>query len=214
MALFLDSVDLDAIRDGMELGIYSGVTTNPGLLEGIPPADRLERYGEIARICPGSIYLQVTRQVPREMEHQALVLAEVASGRTVIKLPMSPDALRLCHSLQNHRVPVCITAVFTPAQAYAAALAGAHTVAMFVGRITRAGGDGIESLRQAMQILRAASLDTRIVAASIPDVDTLSRVLTVPGVDATIPARLQEPMLSHPGTEEAIAGFAKASAGR
>lgn len=214
MALFLDSVDLDAIRAGMELGIYSGVTTNPGLLEGIPPADRLERYGEIARICPRSIYLQVTRQVPKEMEHQALVLAEVAPGRTVIKLSMSAEGLRLCQRLQKHRVPVCITAVFTPTQAYAAALAGAHTVAMFIGRISRAGGDGVEALRQAMQILRAASLDTRLVAASIPDIETLARVLTVPGVDATIPARLQEPMLTHPGTEEAIAAFAKASAGR
>lgn len=214
MALFLDSVDLDAIRGAMELGIYSGVTTNPGLLEGIPPADRLERYGEIARICPKSLYLQVTRTTPKEMEHQALVLAEVAPGRTVIKLPMSADGLRLCQSLQKYRVPVCITAVFTPTQAHAAALAGAHTVAMFIGRITRAGGDGVEALRQANQILRAASCDTRLVAASIPDIETLAAVLTVPGVDVTIPHRLQKPMLSHPGTDEAIADFTKASAGR
>jgi transaldolase len=213
MALFLDSAELDEIRSGMELGIYSGVTTNPGLLKNLRPEDRLDRFAEIAKICPKSIYLQVSSKSISEMENQALTYVEVAPGRTIIKVPMGADGLKLCGQLKTHSVPACITAVFTPTQAYAAACAGAHAVAIYVGRITKSGADGLAVVRQVADMFAAGELSTSILAASIPDVDSLTQILSVPGVDATIPYRLQESLLHSKGTLEAIEEFTAAARG-
>jgi transaldolase len=211
MALFLDSVDLDEIKSGMELGIYSGVTTNPLLLANIPPEDRLERLGSIAKICTNSLYLQVDRLALSEMEEQALTLVEVAPGRTVIKVPFSENGLKLCRRLRHLPLPVCLTAVFSATQAYSAAAAGAHAVAIYVGRITRGGEDGVRVVRHAAAMLSAAGMRTSLLAASIPDIETLAELLTIPGIDATIPYKLQEPLLKHPGTSEAIEQFARSA---
>jgi transaldolase len=211
MALFLDSADLDVIRSGMELGIYSGVTTNPSLLADIPPEDRLDHLGAIAKICRRSLYAQVELESIARMEREALTLVEVAPGRTIIKVPMSEDGLRLCEKLRSRNVPVCITAVFSPSQAFAAAAVGAHAAAVYVGRLFKKGEDGTGVVRKAAEILRAQELQTRILAASIPDIEALTTLLAIPGVDATIPASLQEPFLQHAGTQEAIDEFKKVS---
>jgi transaldolase len=207
MALFLDSANLDEIRSAMEFGIYSGVTTNPSLLKDLDPEDWLERYAAIAKICLKSIYLQVDWGPIAEMKDQALTLVEVAPGRTVIKVPIAPESLKLCQELKEHGVPVCVTAVFTPAQAYAAASAGAHAVAIYVGRLNRRGDDGIQVVKEVSQMFRAGELSSSIVAASIPDTETLVPLLSIPGVDATIPYRLQASLLHDKGTLEAIEEF-------
>jgi transaldolase len=209
MALFLDSADLDEIRSGMELGIYSGVTTNPSLLDGIPKEDQLDHLGNIAKICRKSIYAQVSLKPLAKMEREALTLWEVAPGRTIIKVPMSDDGLRLCQKLGSKNVPVCMTAVFSASQVFAAASAGAHAAAVYVGRLLKRGEDGIAVVRKAAEILRAQELPTRILAASIPDVEVLNSLLSIPGVDATIPASLQQPFLQHAGTQEAMEEFRK-----
>jgi transaldolase len=211
MALFLDSADLDVIRSGMELGIYSGVTTNPALLCDIPREDRLDHLGAVAKICRKSIYAQVELQSVAKMEREALTLVEVAPGRTIIKVPMSADGLHLCEKLRSKNVPVCITAVFSPSQVFAAAAVGAHAAAVYVGRLFRKGEDGTGVVRKAAEILQAQELEMRILAASIPDIEALNTLLAIPGVDATIPASLQEPFLQHSGTQEAIDEFEKLS---
>jgi len=207
MALFLDSADLDEIRSGMELGIYSGVTTNPALLANIPREDRLEHLGAIAKICRKSLYAQIDLKPVAKMEREALTLVEVAPGRTIIKVPMSADGLSLCQRLQSKNVPVCITAVFSPSQVFAAAVAGAHAAAVYVGRLFKRGENGTGVVRKAAEILQAQELQTRILAASIPDIEALTTLLSIPGVDATIPGSLQEPFLQHAGTQEAIEEF-------
>jgi len=213
MALFLDSADPDEIRSGMDLGIYAGVTTNPVLLSNLRLEDRLERFAEIAKICPKSIYLQVSWKTVSEMENQALTYVEVAPGRTIIKVPMAAEGLKVCSLLKTRTVPTCITAVFTPTQAYAAACAGAHAVAIYVGRISKSGADGVAVIRQVADMFAASKLSTSILAASIPDIDTLIQILSVPRVDATIPFRLQESLLHSKGTDEAIEEFTAAARG-
>ena len=211
MALFLDSADLDEIRSAMELGIFSGVTTNPALFCDIPREDRLDHLGAIAKICRKSLYAQVELQSMAKMEREALTLVEVAPGRTIIKVPMSADGLRLCQRLKSKNVPVCLTAVFSPSQVFAAASAGAHAAAVYVGRLFKKGEDGVGVVRKAAEILQAQELQTRILAASIPDIEALTTLLAIPGVDATIPGSLQEPFLQHAGTQEAIEEFKKLS---
>ena len=207
MALFLDSADLDEIRSGMDLGIYSGVTTNPALLANIPREDWLEHLGAIAKICRKSLYAQIDLKPVGKMEREALTLVEVAPGRTIIKVPMSAEGLCLCQKLQSKNVPVCISAVFSPSPAFAAAAAGAHAAAVYVGRLFRKGEDGTGVVRKAAEILQAQEMQTRILAASIPDIEALTTLLSIPGVDATIPGSLQEPFLWHVGTQEAIEEF-------
>ncbi|HOX46814.1 MAG TPA: transaldolase family protein [Myxococcota bacterium] len=214
MALFLDSVDLEQIQLAMQLGIFAGVTTNPKLLAGLGSGERLDRLGEIARRIPGSLYLQVTPRSEAELERQALTLREVAPGRAVIKVPMGADGLRAVGRLREHGLPVCLTALFTVPQVFAAGCARAHAAAVYVGRITRAGGDGVAVAREGAAALRAAGLSTRLLAASIPDADTLQRLLAIPDIDLTIGSALLPALYDHPGTSAAIAEFEAAAASR
>jgi transaldolase len=207
MALLLDSIDVDEITTAMELGIFSGVTTNPKLLAGVPRSEHLERLAEIARICPGSLYAQVDHGLADLMEHEALTLWEVAPGRTVIKVPMSREGLVLIGRLRPQKVPVCITAVFSAAQALLAGAAGASAVAVYVGRIDKGGQDGAQVVADSAALLSANGHRTRVLAASIPDVDRLVQVLKVADIDATVPASLVAAMQEHPGTQAAIEEF-------
>ncbi len=211
MALLLDSIDLDEIRTAMDLGVFAGVTTNPKLLAGVPRSDHLERLAQIARICPGSLYAQVDHGLADLMEHEALTLREVAPGRTVIKVPMSREGLVLVGRLRTHQVPVCITAVFSAAQAVLAGAAGANAVAVYVGRIDKGGADGAQVVADSAALLAANGYRTRVLAASIPDLDRLVQVLKVPDIDATIPASLTATMQEHPGTLAAIEEFGAAA---
>jgi len=211
MALLLDSIDLDEIRTAMDLGIFAGVTTNPKLLAEIPRSEHLERLGEIAQICPGSLYAQVDHGLADLMERQALTLREVAPGRTVIKVPASREGLVLVTRLRAHQVPVCVTAIFSPAQAAAAGAAGAQAVAVYVGRIDRAGQDGVQVVADCAAVLAAGGHQTRVLAASIPDPDRLIQVLKIPGVDVTIPASMIAALLDHAGTTQAIGDFDQAA---
>ncbi len=214
MALFLDTIDLGEIERTAELGIFAGVTTNPKLLAGMSTSGRLDRLGEIARRTAGSLYLQVTQRTAADMERQALTLREVAPGRAVIKVPMGAAGLEATARLREHGLPVCLTALFSVPQVFAAGCARAHAAAVYVGRITRAGGDGVAVVREGAAALDAAGLGTRLLAASIPDAETLARLLAVPGIDLTLSPALLPALLDHPGTTEAIAEFEAASSGR
>jgi transaldolase len=211
MALLLDSIDVDEITTAMELGIFAGVTTNPKLLAGVPKGEHLERLAEIARACPGSLYAQVDHGLADLMEHQALTLREVALGRTVIKVPMGREGLVLVGRMRPHQVPVCLTAVFSAAQAAAAGAAGASAVAIYVARIDKSGRDGLQVVADAAALLAAGGHRTRVLAASIPDAQRLVQILKVPGIDATIPASLIPDLLDQPGTQQAIDEFTAAA---
>ena len=207
MALFLDSVDLDKIAPAMELGLFAGVTTNPKLFAHIEPDQRLEHLASIAKICRGSLYIQVDLDTPEAMENQALTLREVAPGRCIIKAPMSEAGLNLVARLRPHKLPVCLTAAFSALQAVAAGAVAAHAVALYLGRIDRAGGDGQAALRDAAAALKAAGKSTRVLAASIADETALLAAMQVPGIDLTIPAHLLPKLIDHPGTTDAIEEF-------
>jgi TalC/MipB family fructose-6-phosphate aldolase len=214
MALFLDSVELDEIQRAMELGIFAGVTTNPKLLAGMGSGARLDRLGEIARRIHGSLYLQVTPRNDADLERQAQTLREVAPGRVVIKVPMGAAGLQAVSRLRAHALPVCLTALFSVPQVVAAGCARAHAAAVYVGRITRAGGDGVAVVREGAAALRAAGLPTRLLAASIPDAETLERLVAIPDIDLTLAPALLPALYDHPGTTAAIAEFEAASSGR
>ncbi len=214
MALFLDSAEPEAIRAAMPLGIFAGVTTNPALLSRIPLADQLEHLGEIARLCRKTLYLQAHGSSVEELERYALLLYEVAPGRTVIKLPMGREGLLACQALRARGVPVCLTALFSPLQVAAAALAGAHSAALYVGRVSARGEDGVAVAAQSRRVLSALHSSTRLLCASVKDPPTLLSLLEIPDADVTIPPTLQEALLSHPGTAEALEAFRAAARSR
>jgi TalC/MipB family fructose-6-phosphate aldolase len=214
MALFLDTIDLDEIGRAMELGLFAGVTTNPKLLSGLGPSERMDRLAAIARRCAGSLYLQIHPRSPGDMERQALTLREVAPGRTVIKIPMGAAGLQAAQRLRSHELPVCLTALFSLPQVMAAGAARVHAAAVYVGRVTRGGGDGVAVAREAAHALRAAGLPTRVLAASIPDAGTLEALLAIPDLDITLPPSLLSTLLDHPGTQAAIEEFEAAASSK
>lgn len=210
MALLLDSVDLDEIAAAMELGIFSGVTTNPKLLAGVARRDQLDHLGAVARIGHGSLYMQVEHGPAEAMEEQALTLQEVAPGRCVIKVPISQEGLVLCQRLRAHRLPVCMTAIFSPLQAVAAGAAGARAAAVYAGRLARSGEDGPAVVADCARVLAGHGQTTRVIAASIADAQMLLALLRVPDIDLTLPGRLLPALLQHAGTTAALAEFAEA----
>ncbi len=211
MAFFIDSIDLDEIRSAAKLGLFSGVTTNPKLFSKIARSEMLDHLAKIAAVSQGSIYVQVDLEDIQQMERQALTMMEVAPGRIVIKCSASLQAFELCYRLRPHRLPVCVTAVFSSLQAAAAATAKAHAVAMYTGRISDFGGDGIDTIANTAKILSSMRSSTRLLAASIKDQHTLEQLLQIPGIDVTIPGFLLESLWQHQGTKKAISEFRTAA---
>lgn len=210
MSFFIDSIDLDEIRSAMALGLFSGVTTNPSLFAKTARSQFLDHIAKIASISQGSIYVQVDLGTIEQMERQALTIMEVAPGRIIIKCTMSPQGLELCGRMRQHDLAVCMTAAFSPLQAAAAAAAHAHAVALYTGRISDSGSDGIQVVAQSAEILASMKSSTRILAASIRDERTLTSLLKIPAIDVTIPGTLVESLWQHTGTQEAISAFKKA----
>lgn len=211
MSFFIDSVNLKEIQSAMELGIFSGVTTNPKLFSKMARSELLDHLAKIANISHGSIYVQVDLRDLAQMERQALTIMEVAPGRIIIKCPMSAQGLELCTSLRKERLPVCLTAVFSPLQAAAAATARAHAVALYTGRISDSGADGISAVSKSSEVISAMGSSTKVLAASIRDENMLIELLKIKGIDITIPSSLVKTLWHHPETDKAISEFKQAA---
>lgn len=208
MKVFIDTANLDMIRDIDSWGILDGVTTNPSLVakEG---TDTPTRVAEIAKILGDR---------PVSAECMAIDCAGmVAEGRKLhaiadnvnVKLPMCVESLKACKVLSSEGIPVNMTLIFSPLQAMLAAKAGATFVSPFVGRIDDIGADGIQMLSEVIETLRADvdTFDTQVIAASIRTVNHALAAAEMGCDIATIPYDVIKKMIAHPKTDEGIAKF-------
>ncbi|MEM4309338.1 MAG: transaldolase family protein, partial [Candidatus Nitrosocaldus sp.] len=157
--IFLDTANLDAIRKYNDMGILDGVTTNPTLLAK-ENSDPIEIMKEIIRIVKGPVSLEVVSTDLDGMLEEAHRLARFGTN-AVIKIPMIPDGLKAIKRLSSEGIKTNCTLVFSPNQAILAAKAGATYVSPFIGRLDDAGHDGMQVIRDVVQIFRNYNFSTK-----------------------------------------------------
>ena len=211
MRLFLDTANLDEVRQGAELGVVSGVTTNPSLVarEGIGDRDSYRSVVlEIARIIHGPISVEVTARSVEGMVEQARDIA-TWHPNVVVKLPSTPDGFRAMAQVAREGIPINQTLCFSVNQALLGAQAGVTYVSPFVGRLDDAGHRGMEVVEDIVSVLRRHDLPTQVLAASIRHPLHCVEAAMAGAHIATMPYKVLTQMMDHPLTAAGDATFTR-----
>jgi transaldolase len=205
MKIFLDTANTDEIRRGLEFGIVDGVTTNPSLVAREKRPFR-ELIGEITRLVPGPVSVEVTGATAAEMLPQARDYAAIAAN-VVIKVPVNLEGLKAVKTLRAEGIQTNVTLVFSAAQALLAAKAGATYVSPFVGRIDDISGDGMALIEEIAQIFENYDIATEIIVASVRHPLHFVQAARIGAHVATIPFATFSQLLRHPLTDIGIEKF-------
>lgn len=205
MKLFIDSANVEEIREAYSWGIISGVTTNPSLIarEG---RDFKEVVREIASIVDGPISAEVISLEAPEMIREARELFKIHHN-IVIKIPMTLEGLKAVAALSEEGIPTNMTLIFSTNQALLAARAGATYVSPFVGRLDDVGHDGISLVGEITQIFAHYELPTQVIAASIRHPLHVTQAALAGAHIATVPFKVLKQMAQHPMTDLGIERF-------
>jgi transaldolase len=205
MKIFIDSADIDEIREYAGTGLVDGVTTNPSLAAKTG-RDYVEVLKEITGIVKGSVSAEVLATDHDGMMAQGKRVAKIA-GNITVKVPLTWDGLKACRGLRAEGITVNVTLCFSPVQAMMAAKAGATYISPFIGRVDDAGEDGVGLIRDIRAIYDNYGFETQILAASIRSVSHV-RESALAGADiATIPGSIFKLLLNHPLTDKGLAAF-------
>ncbi len=213
MRLFLDTANIEDIREAYRLGVISGVTTNPSLIakEG---RDFTQVVKEIAAVVDGPISAEAVSVDADEMLAEAKELAEIHPN-IVVKIPMTANGLKVVKACSQQGIKTNVTLVFSANQALLAALAGAAYVSPFVGRIDDIGHDGSELIGDIAEIFSNYNLPCQIIAASIRHPLHVLQSAKAGAHIATVPPKVLKQMIKHPltdlGIEKFLADWAKVS---
>ena len=207
MKLFIDTANVEEIRAAHELGVVSGITTNPSLIakEG---KDFFATLKEIVAIVGSEIPIsaEVISLQADEMVEQGRKLAAI-SPNIVIKVPMTADGLKATKRLADQGIRTNVTLIFSSTQALLAARAGATYVSPFIGRLDDINEIGMNLIREVSDIFRIHELQTEIIAASVRhSVHVIEAALAGAHI-ATVPYKVIQQMIKHPLTEQGIAKF-------
>jgi transaldolase len=207
MKLFIDTANVDEIREINDWGIICGVTTNPSLIarEG---KDFLEVIKEITSIVDGPISAEVISLESSEMIKEARELAKIHKN-IIIKIPMTKEGLKAVKVLSSENIKTNVTLIFSSAQALLAARAGATYVSPFVGRLDDIGYDGINVIKEISEIFFNYEIQTEIIAASIRHPMHVIESAKAGAHIATVPYKVLEQMINHPLTDAGIKKFLK-----
>ena len=207
MKLFIDTANVDYIREANDLGVICGVTTNPSLMakEG---RDFKEVVTEITSIVDGPISAEVISMEAKGMVEEALELAKIHPN-IVIKIPMCAEGLKATKILHAKGVKTNVTLIFSAVQALLAARAGATYVSPFLGRLDDIGQDGMILIEDIAEIFDLHGIDTEIIAASIRHPIHVLEAAKAGAHIATVPYNILMQMINHPLTKSGIERFLK-----
>ena len=206
MRLFLDTANVDEIRQAAKWGVISGVTTNPSLMARETGRDYRETVQEIATIVDGPISAEVVSLDAESMVKEAREIAQW-SPQVVVKIPITPAGLEATSILSKEGIKTNLTLCFSTNQGLLAALAGATYVSPFVGRLDDIGHDGMQVVRDLVQILRNYGLPTQVIAASIRHPLHVPAAALAGAHIATVPFKVLMQMVQHPLTDIGIQRF-------
>jgi transaldolase len=206
MRLFLDTANIDEIRQAARMGVLAGVTTNPTLMAKESGVTYRERVIEICEAVQGPVSAECTS---RDVEGLVAEGKQIAAwhANVVVKIPIDANGLEATSILSRAGIKINMTLVFSANQSLLAALAGATYVSPFVGRLDDAGHDGMEVVRQSVQIFDNYHLPTQVLAASVRSTTHVIQAALAGSHVATIPFAILQAMLKHPLTDSGIERF-------
>jgi len=206
MRIFLDTANIEEIREAARLGVVSGVTTNPTLVAKERGVDYKQRVVEICEVVKGPVSAEC---IARDTQGIIVEAREVAAWHpeVVVKIPIDAAGLEATSKLAREGVKVNMTLVFSANQGLLAALAGATYVSPFVGRLDDAGHDGMEVVRDIVEVLDRYRLPSQVIAASLRHPRHVIEAAKAGAHIATLPYKVLLGMLRHPLTDVGIERF-------
>ena len=205
MKFFVDTADIDAIRELNDLGMVDGVTTNPSLIKK-SGRDILEVTKEICDLVDGPVSAEVVATEADAMIAEGRKLAEIAPNITV-KVPLTWDGLKACKVLSGEGKMVNVTLCFSANQALLAAKAGATFISPFIGRLDDMALDGLELIEDIRTIYDNYGFETEILAASIRSVNHVLDCARIGADVITAPPNVIKALASHPLTDKGLDAF-------
>ena len=205
MQLFLDTANVEEIKEALTWGVISGVTTNPSLVAK-EKRDFKVLVKEICDMVPGPVSAEVISLDSQEMITEARELARVASN-VVVKIPMCIEGLKAVKVLSQEGIKTNVTLVFSANQGLLAALAGATYVSPFVGRLDDVGNEGMAVVEDLVILIENYNLPTKVIAASIRHPMHVLEAAKISAHVATVPYKVLESMTRHPLTDIGIVRF-------
>lgn len=209
MKFFIDTANLDQIKDAQDLGVLDGVTTNPSLMakEGITGADNiLNHYKAICEIVDGDVSAEVIATDFEGMIKEGEALAAL-HPQIVVKLPMIKAGVKACKYFSDKGIKTNVTLVFSPGQAILAAKAGATYVSPFIGRLDDISTDGLNLIAEIRHIYDNYGFETEILAASVRHTMHVIDCAKIGADVMTGPLSSIEGLLKHPLTDIGLAKF-------
>jgi Transaldolase len=207
MQFFLDTGNVDEIKQALEWGILDGVTTNPTLIAktGRP---FMEVVKEILQLVDGPVSLETVSRDARGMVEEGRKLAELGDN-VVVKIPMTPEGIIAVQELESEGIPTNVTLVFSPTQALIAAKAGATFVSPFIGRLDDVSSDGMKLIRDIKTIFDNYDFDTQIIVASVRHPMHVLEAALIGADICTMPFEVMKKLFQHPLTDKGIELFLK-----
>ena len=205
MKLFLDTANLDEIREGIRWGILRGVTTNPSLIAK-EESDFLPLVKEICSIVEGDVSVETASDDTDTLIRQGHDIAAIADN-AVVKVALTPNGLGAVRKLADESIRCNVTLCFSPAQAILAAEAGAYIVSPFLGRLDDVGTDGLRLLSDICEIYAIQGYDTQVLAASLRHAIHVVEAARIGADIATMPFKVFEGLVKHPLTESGFKRF-------
>jgi transaldolase len=203
--LFLDTANIEEIREINRWGVLGGVTTNPSLIA--KESDHPERvWKEILAEVDGPISLETTELEAEPMYQQGVDLAQMAPN-AVVKVPMTPEGLVAGKRLMGDGIRINVTLVFSPAQAILAAEIGAYIVSPFLGRLDDVASDGMDVLRRICDIYEIQGYETQVLAASLRHPMHIVDAALAGAHIATMPFAVFTQLVKHPLTDSGLEKF-------
>jgi transaldolase len=206
MRIFLDTANIDQIRQGVRWGVVSGVTTNPTLVASEGLKDYKSVVREICSIVDGPVSAEVVVEGVDAMLAQGRDIAAWHKN-VVVKIPATPEGLEVTSKLAKDGIKVNMTLCFSANQALLGALAGAAFISPFVGRLDDIGQDGMALVKDIMDIYKEYDFDTEVIAASIRHPLHCVAAAQAGADIATLPFKVLEQMMKHPLTDAGNARF-------
>ena len=206
MKFFIDTADIDEIRDLAATGLVDGVTTNPSLIYK-SGRDIFEVTKEICATVSGPVSAETTATDAETMEKEGRKLAQLASN-IAVKVPLTPDGLKVCKALSDDGIMVNVTLCFSAAQALLAAKAGATFISPFVGRLDDIGHDGMQLIEEIVEIYaNYVEIETEVLTASVRSPKHVVEAARMGSHIATVPPAVLRQMYKHPLTDKGLDAF-------
>ncbi|HEY6190130.1 MAG TPA: fructose-6-phosphate aldolase [Pyrinomonadaceae bacterium] len=206
MKFFLDTANLDEIREGAALGLIDGVTTNPSLVAKEGKVDFKQHIASICEIVEGDVSAEVTSLDLEGMLREGREYARIAPN-VVVKCPLTRDGLKATRRLTDEGTKVNVTLCFSAAQAILAAKAGAAYISPFLGRLDDVGQNGLQLLSEIVEIYDNYDWKTEVLAASLRHPVHVIEAARIGSDVATMPFKVIEQLMKHPLTDKGLDQF-------